>query len=258
MKKTKFAVFFTALMVMLGLSSCLGEPDPYNTVTEVMKVNNYLGLYSFKSAAGYTVQPTNSEDLSSSSSSLTSSYAYVSYKYDTRTISSTTSTIQAEILYLLPINDITPSYYATEANAPMYAVSSSLKFYDKTNIFVDLTYYYKSATNDELKEELAKHDFVIYRDTEDEDANDDTVVLVFTHEVSDPENDSERTKLGTETRHFDLTSVLYGNEPEKIIIKFKQNQSSASLDDKNTKDSEITIDYKKIVDQYFSSSTSSN
>ena len=110
----------------------------------------------------------------------------------------------------------------------------------------------------ELKEELAKHDFVIYRDTEDEDANDDTVVLVFTHEVSDPENDSERTKLGTETRHFDLTSVLYGNEPEKIIIKFKQNQSSASLDDKNTKDSKITIDYKKIVDQYFSSSTSSN
>ena len=30
MKKTKLAVLFTAFMAMMGLSSCLGDPDPYN------------------------------------------------------------------------------------------------------------------------------------------------------------------------------------------------------------------------------------
>ena len=31
MKKTKFAVLLTAFMAVLGLSSCLGEPDPCGT-----------------------------------------------------------------------------------------------------------------------------------------------------------------------------------------------------------------------------------
>ncbi len=47
MKKTKFAVLLTAFMAVLGLSSCLGEPDPYNTVTEIMRVQGFMPLYSF-------------------------------------------------------------------------------------------------------------------------------------------------------------------------------------------------------------------
>ena len=41
MKKTKFAVLFTAVMAVLGLSSCLGETDPYNTSTEIMKIDGF-------------------------------------------------------------------------------------------------------------------------------------------------------------------------------------------------------------------------
>ena len=82
MKKTKFAVLLTAFMAVLGLSSCLGEPDPYNTVTEIMRVQGFMPLYSFKSSAGYSVEPTNSSVFNSS---IDANFAWVTYKYDTRT-----------------------------------------------------------------------------------------------------------------------------------------------------------------------------
>lgn len=257
MKKTKFAVLLTAFMAVLGLSSCLGEPDPYNTVTEIMKVDGFMGFYSFKSSGGYSVEPTNSSVFTSD---INSAYAWVSYKYDTRTtvINENNKKIDAEIQYLLPINEIELSYGSMEANAAMHTVSESVKFYDKTNIFIDLTYYYeKSDDQEDLTEELAKHDFYLTKATaeEDEDVTDDTMVLVLTHMVSDAENNEERTGLGTETRHFDLNYILQGSVPEKILIKFKQNSSSIEVGDK-ADDSNIEIKYKSIIDTYFNNNSS--
>lgn len=256
MKKTKFAVLLTAFMAVLGLSSCLGEPDPYNTVTEIMRVQGFMPLYSFKSSAGYSVEPTNSSVFNSS---IDANFAWVTYKYDTRTtvINENNKTIDAEIQYLLPINEIEPGYGAMEANAAMFAVSESVKFYDKTNIFIDLTYYYESSNDqDDLTEELGKHDFYLTKATaeEDEDVTDDTMVLFLTHMVADAENNEDRKAKGTETRHFDLNYLLQGSVPEKILIKFKQNSSSIEACDK-ANDSSIEIKYKYIVDNYFDNNT---
>ena len=259
MKKTKFAVLLTAFMAVLGLSSCLGEPDPYNTVTEIMKVERgYMGIgYTFESSAGYSVEPTNS---SMFTSDINSTYAWVTYKYDTRTtvINENKKTIDAEIQYLLPINEIEPGYGAMEANAAMFAVSESVKFYDKTNIFINLTYYYESSNDqDDLTEELGKHDFYLTKATaeEDEDVTDDTMVLFLTHMVADAENNEDRKAKGTETRHFDLNYLLQGSVPEKILIKFKQNSSSIEAGDK-ADDSNIEIEYKSIIDTYFNNNSS--
>lgn len=262
MKKTKFAVLLTAFMVVLGLSSCLGEPDPYNTATEIMKVERgYMGIgYTFESSAGYSVEPTNS---SMFTSDINSTYAWVTYKYDTRTtvINENNKTIDAEIQYLLPINDIEHNWGPLEeANAAMHTVSESVKFYDKNNIFIDLTYYYESSNDqDDLTEELGKHNFNLTKVTaeEDEDVTDDTMVLILNHMVDDADNNEERKSLGAETRHFDLNSVLQGNVPEKILIKFKQNSNSIEAGDK-AQDSYIEIKYKYIVDTYFSNSTSNS
>lgn len=256
MKKTKFAVLLTAFMAVLGLSSCLGEPDPYNTVTEIMKVDGFMGFYSFKSSGGYSVEPTNSSVFNSS---IDANFAWVTYKYDTRTtvINENNKTIDAEIQYLLPINEIEPGYGAMEANAAMFAVSESVKFYDKTNIFIDLTYYYESSNDqDDLTEELGKHDFYLTKATaeEDEDVTDDTMVLFLTHMVADAENNEDRKAKGTETRHFDLNYVLQGSVPEKILIKFKQNSSSIEAGDK-ADDSKIEIEYKSIIDTYFNNNS---
>lgn len=260
MKKTKFAVLLTAFMAVLGLSSCLGEPDPYYTGTEIMKVNNFMGFYSFKSSAGYSVEPTNSSMITSD---VNSAYAWVTYKYDTRTtvINENNKTIDAEIQYLLPINEIEEAPVSLEdANAAMYAVSESVRFYDKTNIFIDLTYYYESSDKQEdLTDELAKHNFYLKKATaeEDEDVADDTMVLFLTHMVADADNNEDRKAKGTETRHFDLNYILEGNVPEKILIKFKQNSSSIEAGDK-AENSNIEIKYKYIVDTYFSNSTSNS
>lgn len=250
MKKTKFAVLITAFMAVLGLSSCLGEPDPFVTYTEIMKVEGFMGLYSFKSSAGYTVEPTNSNVINTT---LDSRFAWVTYKYDTRTVNPNSETIDAEIQYLIPISEIEPGYGELNPNAAIYTTSENVKFYDKTNIFIDLSYYYKhSSDNDELQEEIAQHAFYLTKATaeEDEDVNDNTLVLNLTHLVTDADNNEDRKKIGTETRHFDLNYVLQGTTPEKIIIKFKQNTNSIAVDD-NAKDSEIEIEYKKIVDSYF-------
>lgn len=257
MKKTKFAVLLTAFMAVLGLSSCLGEPDPYNTVTEIMKVDGFMGFYSFKSSGGYSVEPTNSSVFNSS---IDANFAWVTYKYDTRTtvINENNKTIDAEIQYLLPINEIEPGYGAMEANAAMFAVSESVKFYDKTNIFIDLTYYYESSNDqDDLTEELGKHDFYLTKATaeEDEDVADDTMVLFLTHMVADADNNEDRKAKGTETRHFNLDYVLQGSVPEKILIKFKQNSSSIEAGDK-ADDSKIEIEYKSIIDTYFNNNSS--
>lgn len=259
MKKTKFAVLLTAFMAVLGLSSCLGEPDPYNTVTEIMKVERwYIGIgYTFESSAGYSVEPTNS---SMFTSDINSTYAWVTYKYDTRTtvINENNKKIDAEIQYLLPINEIEPGYGAMEANAAMFAVSESVKFYDKTNIFIDLTYYYESSNDqDDLTEELGKHDFYLTKATaeEDEDVTDDTMVLFLTHMVADADNNEDRKAKGTETRHFNLNYLLQGSVPEKILIKFKQNSSSIEAGDK-ADDSKIEIEYKSIIDTYFNNNSS--
>ena len=252
MKKTKFAVLLTAFMAVLGLSSCLGEPDPFYTGTEIMKVNNFMGFYSFKSSVGYTVEPTNSNVITST---LDANYAYVTYKYDTRTLDPSSDKIDAEIQYLLPINELEYNYNNFEDNAAMHTVSSYIKFFDKTNIFIDLTYFYERTSDDELTEELAKHSFYLRRATAEEDVADDVIVLYLTHNVTDVDNNENRKSIGTETRHFDLNYVLQGSKPEKIIIKFKQNTSSIDVDD-DTKDGKIEIEYKKIVDSYISGSGS--
>ena len=256
MKKTKFAVLFTAVMAVLGLSSCLGDPDPYNTSTEIMKIDGFSGFYSFKSMYGYVVNPTNSEALQGTFDN--GSFAYVSYKYDTRNITQGATNIDAEIQYLLPIGEINRSYGEyTESNAPMKSVSLTvIPFYDKTNMFIDLTYYYiKSANTEEQSNELGKHHFYLYKATaeNDEDVDDKTMVLNLIHMVDDTDNNEKRTSAGTETRHVNLSYFLEGSEPEKIIIKFKQ-ASNSSLE--NANDEKIEIEYKSIMDQYFNNSSS--
>lgn len=253
MKKAKFAVLFTALMVMLGLSSCLGDPDPYFTGTEIMKVKGFIGLYSFESAGKYTVEPTNAEAITSE---INTEFAVVTYKYDTRTIAQGASSIQGEILNLLPINDFGFTSGEMESNAPIHTVGATVNFFDKTNVFINLTYYYKdSSSATDLTTELDKHQFNIYRATaeEDSDVNDNTMVLYLYHTVADPEINDERLRTGTETRHFNLNYVLGNSEPETIIIKFKQS-SYSTMDE--AKDSKIQINYKSIINQYFGDSTS--
>lgn len=210
-----------------------------------MKIEGFYGYYSFKSAGGYTVSPTNAETLTGSLDA--GGYAFVNYKYDTRTVVQGSNKLDAEIQWMISIDELEQAYEKTESNAPMYMVNSKVTFYDKTNMFIDLTYYYnKLSDSEEQKAELDKHDFYLYQATaeEDEDVKDNTIVLYLIHTVADPENNEKREEKGTETLHFDL-SYYTTDEPEKIIIKFKQSDGK-KMDD--AKESKVEIPYKSIID----------
>lgn len=266
MKKTKVAVLFTALIATCGLSSCLGDPDPYTINTEIMKVNTYYGSYSFESAGGYTVSPSNPEILSGILD--LNGFAYVAYKFDTRAITQG-KPIEAEIQGVGPIEDIALDYTGMESNASVLSIMSPLEssqyippypamFYDKTNMFIDLTYYYVGAAEqDKLNEELKKHRFYLYCPTnqEDEGIDNKTMVLNLIHVVDDVDNNENRKTLRRETLHVDLSYFvgLNGNEPEKIIIKFKQSPNSSV---ENAEEKEIEIPYKSIVEEYNKNSSS--
>lgn len=256
MKKTKFAVLFTAMMAVLGLSSCLGDPDPYTTRTEIMRIDGFPGYYSFESAGNYVVSPTNSDALKGTFNY--GGFAYVTYKFDTRTITQNTSKIEAEIQGLLPIGEIYPNHGEMKSNAPMNTVSSSVQFYDKTNMFINLTYYYeKTADSDKQSTELNKHKFYLIQDVaeEGEEVDNNTLTLNLVHVVDDADNNENRKNAGTETRHFVLSNFIgiNGYEPEKIIIKFKRSSNSSIGD---AEDSQIEISYKSIMNQYFNNNSS--
>lgn len=261
MKKMKLAVLLTAFMAMVGLSSCMGESDPYTTAMEIMKVDGYMGFYSFRSAGGYTVNPTNAADLTASLES--GKYAHVTYKFDTRTVTQGTKKLDAEILGLMPIDDMEPANGNTEPNAPIMGMvnsdgslwySDKAMFFDKTNIFINVGYFYRySSKPEERQAELDKHAFYLYTLTseEDKDVNEKTTVLRLVHIVKDPENNKERTATGYETHHVNLSQYI-SDEPDKIIIKFDQS-SSSSMD--NASDNKVEINYKSIINNYFSNSS---
>ena len=77
MKKTKLAVLFTAFMAMMGLSSCLGDPDPNVTRPDYVKVMGGIGNYVFETAYGAKLTPT---DQSAINLDFDTQYALINYE----------------------------------------------------------------------------------------------------------------------------------------------------------------------------------
>lgn len=80
MKKTKLAVLFTAFMAMMGLSSCLGDPDPYNYGTEYVKIIPSEYGYSFMSSGRIILNPADQSLVGTSL--IGKEYAWINYKYE--------------------------------------------------------------------------------------------------------------------------------------------------------------------------------
>lgn len=252
MKKQKWAAVCAALLMATGFSSCLdGENDPTVHPVELMKVNGSMGYYTFESAGGYTVTPTNMSALENVT--FQGRYALVQYSYDSSLLEWNEDK-NATIENLTSIKDdyaYAQSPAEEDANAPIYAISSQYSnpvYYDKYNLFIPVTYFYKASEDkDELQSELNSHSFALYYDPNDPDAVDGKLLLRLRHKVNDAEVKREET--GTEYRHFDLTSILssYGAEmPEKIVIEFEKS-SSASYD-QVTSDKTCEIDYKSVFE----------
>lgn len=273
MKTMKFFMLASAFASMIGFSSCLNGGDYTNSYSDVdfVKVTGFLGTVSLKNQFGYEYVPSNKEVIADLESG---KYAYIAYSYDPTTVNNTTKMIDVQLYGCSQLADgyVLPSAPTEDdANAPIYDVTSSGStggqvtpiFYQLNDVFIPLYYYYKPANNnDDLKEEVALHNFTLYYD-QATDFNGSTMTLHLRHKIQDfdEEDNKERTSRAYEFRHFSLAAPLYaykyaykdvngGKNPDKIVIEFEQNTYNAEYNEDNVKSETYEIDYKTVVENY--------
>ena len=253
MKKTKFAVLFTAMMAVLGLSSCLGDPDPYNYGTEYVKVVPSLYGYSFKNFSKYTLNPTDQSQISSTF--FDTEYAWINYKYKRENLVAGTSEINIELRTSpVAIKELYRSNIDSEGNSYIDYVGVSqyaFPFYDANTMFLDIQYDIKNVESDKLSTELAKHSLNISR--VEEDCTSEKVVLKLNHEELVSSEGDEDVKKGDygDIRYVNLYSLLNGQTPDKLVIRYNKSTNS----DKTELDS-CVVSYKEIVNTYFKNGSS--
>ena len=253
MKKTKFAVLFTAMMAVLGLSSCLGDPDPYNYGTEYVKVVPSLYGYSFKNFSKYTLNPTDQSQISSTF--FDTEYAWINYKYKREDLVAGTSEINIELRTSpVAIKELYSYSIDSEGNSYIDYVGLSqyaFPFYDANTMFLDIQYDIKNVESDKLSTELAKHSLNISR--VEEDCTSEKVVLKLNHEELVSSEGDEDVKKGDygDIRYVNLYSLLNGQTPDKLVIRYNKSTNS----DKTELDS-CVVSYKEIVNTYFNNGSS--
>lgn len=270
MKTMKFFVMASALAAMVGFSSCLNGGDYTNTASggTFVKVSGYLGVTSLVDELGFEYIPSNKEDITNLTSG---KYAYITYTYDPTTVDYTLKAVNVNLAGYSILTDeqvVANAPVAENANAPVYSVydmstSSQYRvqpvFYQKRDVFIPIYYYYKPATNnDDLQKETALHRFTLYYDATTDFAKS-TMTLHLRHTIQDfdAEDNKKRTSRAYEFRHFDLSSALGqyqaangGQNPDKIVIEFEQNQYNADYEEDDIESKSYEIDYKTVVENY--------
>lgn len=250
MKKTKFAVLLTAFMAVLGLSSCLGEPDPYNYGEGIFRADGFPGYYRFYTADRISLTPTNQSLIEND----LGDFAYIFYKYDTRNVTQGVDNINIELQQTpVPIKTIDP--YESEGNAPFVSFQGSKEvllsnyLYDKNSLFISLTYNVRYNTKDQTKNDLGYHEFNIWK--VEEESSSEELVLRLSHTLNSVEIENEGTFVYNDIRRINLLQYINSEEtPKKIIIKYQvEKDSSSSEEDNELVDVEepFTLDYDQFL-----------
>lgn len=264
MKKMTFAVWFTALLAVFTFSSCLDSDDNATRAgSEIVQVTGYMGLYSFQSAGGYEIIPSNQSAINMT---IETKYAYVTYSYQTADVVEGMKKLKAEIYSLLPIPDkmLNSNVEAikTFANAPIrnitYGASYEffpISFWDVNTMFLPINYFIKDSSDKEaLKKEVQSHNFEVFYDLNDpamESSND--LILYVRHNVMEPELNKDRNfRVNTNIYWMDLRYVMSsyeqknGKKPSRLIIQYEQN-ATGEYDEHQIVPTRVEIDYSAIL-----------
>lgn len=259
MKKTRLAVFFAALISVLGLTSCLnGSNDGSGVGQAWVKVSGVAGFYTFKTADGYTINLTNPGSLTSD---LGADYAYLIYQYDETSLVESSKEMNVALTGCMPIKTA-DAYMSVEqmdsvyANAPVSSVSEQTGplFWDKENVFIPISYFITQTSDDTSKNtELNKHRFQIYYDING--GADNELILKLRHNVADPDINNKRLVSIWEYKHFNLSTALNafatakGREPSSITIEYEKGYSG-DYTEGNVQITKYEIDYQSILDAF--------
>lgn len=267
MKKMSFAVWFTALLTVFSLSSCLDSDDnATRQASEIVKVTGYMGFYSFESAAGYEIIPRNQSVLTQD---INSRYAYIAYSYNGGDVTTDMKKISVDLIGVLPIKD---QYIHDQiegmdefANAPIRNITAGavpeffpITFWDATTMFLPVNYFIKnSASEEELKNEVNSHSFEIFFDENEAKQDGNEMILHVRHHVGDPALNKDRnSRINTDIFYVDLTYVLeqhkakFDKLPQTITIEYEGNTTGSYEDEdgqKVTQSTKASVEYDKIL-----------
>lgn len=271
MKNFKLGVLAMALVSMLGFTSCLDSGETSNTGygTGFFRVNNYMGIYRLTSPTGGVVNPLNQSIMEGANAN--SNYTFVAYTVDWDTQEESSESLDATIVNLWYVRDgeVTSAAPAeSDANAPVRDVNfnapynltgenATAMFFGVDNVFLPIYYYcdkdLDTDDQDEINEELSKHQFTLYYDA-NTDFTPSAMTLHLRHYITDKDDDSDYTLSNFNYQHFDLTSPLdsyeqkYQTNPSRIIISFEKNSMNGNYE--NASESEFSINYQGVVDAY--------
>ena len=264
MKRTRFAVFFAALVSMLSFTSCLDSDGGSNTssVSAILRVNGFAGSYWFTDMVGNKYTPSSQSALASSGLD-SYQFAYIMGTFDAGQLDASTSTKKEVIVDLYGASPVKAFGVATDdgseadefANAPMYAAGEDvggntyLQFFSRNQMFVPVSYFYKSSSsNDDLKKELNSHEFYLFYDKEKSEMG--TLSFKLRHRVQDPTVNKDRTTLGSEYLYFNIAQAMaaykneFGSEPANIRIEYQYNYSNGEMTE-YTSTKEVTTDFQQ-------------
>ena len=263
MKKKTFAVWFTALMAVFTFSSCLN--DDYNgeiVGSEAVKVSGGLGFYEFKTKAGFTLTPINMEALTMN---ITSNYAYIIYSYKQEAVNQETKRVPVTMKGISPIyeNHAISSMEGIDehSNAPIRNITTQVSydsfpvfFWNKTTMFLPITFFVENLSADKMEAEVKKHTFRIYYDVNDPENNASNLVLHVRHHVVDPDKNNNRTNYYTSIFEVDLRYALSQfkekfntDVPETISIEYKENYVG-SYDETQIQSKTVQVNYSTLVE----------
>lgn len=264
MKRTRFAVFFAALVSMLSFTSCLDSDggSGINSVLAILRVNGFAGSYWFTDAYGNKYTPSSQSALASSGLD-SYEFAYVVGTFDASQLDASTSSKKEVIVDLYGASPLAPNGVATDdgseadefANAPMYAVGQdvgsnfNVQFFSRNTMFVPVTYFYKGSSGEEEKnKELNSHEFYLFYDKEKSEMG--TLSFKLRHRVQDLTINKDRTALGTEYLYFNIAQAMasfrneFGSEPANIRIEYQYNYSNGEMTE-YTSTKEVTTDFQQ-------------
>ncbi|MEL5895328.1 hypothetical protein AAE250_17750 [Bacteroides sp. GD17] len=281
MKQLKFlAVAFTLLMG-ISLTSCLNsDSDPYSYGGGMVKVNNYMGMYTFTGANGVTITPTSAsinalETNGFKMSEMSGKVAQIYYRWDSSllNIAADEKDIKGVELYSIESLDNTVAIVSEKGAAndslsksnnaaiiSMESTNSGLEykpqFYDETTILLPINYYISQ-----------KRHFLtlVYYPNED---NNGTLRLYLSHNSNGDADSNGSTSysltansggyygLGLFYKTYNLTGVFnrYGLDhgtsarPTTVEIVTRENQYNSKLND-DAKEKVYTVTYKAPTDK---------
>lgn len=257
MKKQKLAVVFTALLTMVGFSSCLNsEDDGITEIVDYAEVStSSFGSVSFNSMYGWVCVPDKSLTTTPESQ-----LAYIAYRYEDADLQSITSgtsdsknlsvTLLQDPVYLKRLDCLTTTLPEETKTVSIYSLGEDALVWgnNKYLILAPTIFLKKGTTSENLSTELLNHRLTLYYLSAEGDEDANTLKLYLRYEISGiGESSTEETddkESWASDYNIQYTNVSYvnlqpiismyksthsGSEPEKVTVEYEYNNSASSI-----------------------------